>query len=223
MRNFKFKFVLTIFSLSSMLLMTLTANAGPIRFNDVVQVVDASPDRAATGSSTRLRLANGDIVFTDNDNDGDKKKKKDGDNDKAETAKQDDRVIRETSIEIVQEEDCNCDQPIIPTGGFPKWALLGLGAIPLLFLIPNGDDDPEPPGSTPTPLGSTPTPMTPTPTPTTPTPTTPTPTTPTPPPTTPTPPAPVPEPMTLILFGTGLAGIGAAARKKFGRKDEEEE
>lgn len=197
MRNFKFKFVLTFFSLFSMLLMTLTASAGPIRFNDVVQVVDASPDRAATGSSTRLRLANGDIVFTDNDNDNDKDKKKGDKKDGAETAQQDDRVIRETSIEIVQEEDCNCDQPEIRSGGFPKWALLGLGAIPLLFLIPN-DDEPDNPGSTPTPTPTTPTP------------------------TTPTPPAPVPEPMTLILFGTGLAGIGAAARKKFGRKEDEE-
>ena len=221
MRNFKFKFGLTIVSLFSMLLMTLTANAGPVRFKSVVQIVDAAPDRAATGTSTRLRLENGDIIFTDNDsdNDNDKDKKKGDKKSGSESAQQDDRVIRETSIEVVQDEDCNCDQPDIPTGaGFPKWALLGLGAIPLLFLIPR-DKEREP-----TPTPTLPGGMTPTPTPTmTPTPTvTPTPTPTMTPTVTPTPPAPVPEPMTLILFGTGLAGIGAAARRKFGRREEDE-
>jgi hypothetical protein len=28
----------------------------------------------------------------------------------------------------------------------------------------------------------------------------------------------VPEPMTILLFGTGLASIGLAARRKFGKK-----
>lgn len=43
-------------------------------------------------------------------------------------------------------------------------------------------------------------------------------TTPTPTGPTPVPPEPVPEPMTLILFGTGLAAVGAAARRRFGKK-----
>lgn len=46
---------------------------------------------------------------------------------------------------------------------------------------------------------------------------TPTPT-PTIPPPSQTPPAPVPEPMTILLFGSGLASIGMAARRKFGKK-----
>jgi hypothetical protein len=34
----------------------------------------------------------------------------------------------------------------------------------------------------------------------------------------PPPSVPIPEPVTILLFGTGLASIGLAARKRFGRK-----
>lgn len=113
-------------------------------------------------------------------------------------APQDDRVITETRSEIVEEEVCDCLQPPTP-GGFPYWTL-GFAAIPFLFLIPPGGNDSP----------STPTPTTPTTTPTG---------TMTPPPT-----EPVPEPMTILLFGTGLASIGLAARRRYGkRKDDETE
>ena len=110
---------------------------------------------------------------------------------------QDDRVITETRSEIVEEGVCNCENepPPVIAAAFPYWTL-GFAAVPLAFLIPPGDDDNDSP--------TTPTPPT------------------TPAPTTPVPPAPIPEPMTIILFGTGLASIGVAARRRFGKKSDDE-
>lgn len=148
-----------------------------------------------------MRLVDNSFAIISSDGNGDE----DGDDDKdkkkksAEVLPQDGRVITTTIAEITDDEDCQCAEelPFTATkGGFPKWPLFGLGAIPLGFI---GDD------------------KTPTPTTTPPTTATPTPTT-----ATPTPQEPVPEPMTLLLFGTGLAGVGLAARKKFGKKEENE-
>lgn len=201
------KLFLSAVSLFSIVFLTTSSIiAAPVRFNQVTQVVNAKPGKANNGNYTNLQIANDPVNDPVND------PKKDGD--KSETkAPSQDRVITETSFEIITEEDCNCTQPKVG-GGFPYWALLGLGAIPFLFLIPN-NPDPIPTRTpnnspTPTPTGS----MTPTPTPTPDDSPTPTPTPPT---------EPVPEPMTILLFGTGLAGIGVAARKRFGKKEEEEE
>jgi len=203
MKNFKFRFFLAAFSLMSVLTLTFTANAAPVKFNQVVQVVNIKPGNAKTGAFAQLRLANDLIVFGDNDGDGD---------DDPKTPQQDDRVITEIKTDVVEDEVCDCVDTIDKTRSFPKWALLGLAAIPIVFLVTRDKDKTPTPTTTPT---MTPTQtITPTPTPTvtpTPTPTmTPTPTP---------PPEPVPEPMTILLFGTGLAGIGLAARRKFGKKD----
>ena len=219
-KNLKFV-ISTVTLFSIMLTISGSITAAPVRFNQVKQLVNAKPGKANAANYTRLLLANDPIISVDGDDDGNDDK----------TTKQDDRVIRETTVEIIEEDGCLCEQPV--NGGIsPYWALLGLGAVPFLFLIPDDDDDPTP---TPTPTTPTPTPTgSPTPTPTgSPTPTpTPTPTaTPTPTPTetptmtpTPTPtPEPIPEPMTILLFGTGLAGVGLAARRKLGRREEEEE
>jgi hypothetical protein len=115
---------------------------------------------------------------------------------KAAPLPQDGRVITETRAEIVENDVCDCDVPFVAKNRFP-YAWLALGAVPFLFLIPRGKDKPT---STPT-----------------------LPVTPTPPFYTPMPPTePIPEPMTILLFGTGLASVGLAARRKFGKKDEDE-
>lgn len=216
MKNINLKVWMSAVCLLSILSAFAKVDAGPVRFDQVVQIMSAKPGKAETINFTRLSVGNYyDDILVGSDDDDDKKKK---------TAPQDGRVITETKSEIVTEADCNCDQEPPVTGGFPKWALLGLVAIPVAFiLIKRKKDTPTPtatvPGQTPTPT-VTPTPTTPTPTPTTPTPTpktpTPTPITPT-----PTPPAPVPEPVTILLFGTGLASIGMAARRRFGKKGKE--
>ena len=182
-----------------MMAVSASVSAAPVRYNQVVQIVNAKPGKSNTGGFSQLRLSNDGIVAVD------------GDDDKKPVTNQDDRVITETRVEIVEDDVCDCVEEQVVRRGFPKWALLGLAAVPLLFLF---RDTGTPRTRTPTPTTTT---TTETPTPTTPTPTTPTPMTPT-----PTPPEPVPEPMTILLFGTGLAGIGIAARKRFGKKDKNE-
>lgn len=182
MRKQQLKFILSIIVLYSMTAVA-TVKAAPIQFNEVVQVVNAKPGKANTGGFAQLRLSGDDPAVNGDD-----------DTKKIVPKPQDDRVITETRSEIVEDEVCDCAAPAVVGGGFP-YGWLALGAVPLVFLIPNNPDEPNT-GETPTPT------LTPTP------PTTPTVT-----------PVPTPEPMTIFLFGTGLAGIGLAARRRLGKKN----
>ena len=84
---------------------------------------------------------------------------------------------------------CDCGEIFIAGGAFPKWPLLFLAAVPVVFIHDCKDCD-ENHDSTPTP---TPTPnSSPTPTPT-------------------------PEPASLLLFGSGLLAAGAGLRRRYGR------
>lgn len=85
---------------------------------------------------------------------------------------------------------CDCGEIFIAGGAFPKWPLLFLAAVPVVFIHDCNDCD-EQTDSTPTPTP----PSTPTPTPTTPT----------------------PEPASLLLFGTGLLAAGAGLRRRYGK------
>ena len=100
---------------------------------------------------------------------------------------------QQTTVETIElgEVDgtlCDCGDIVIPGGGFPLWPLLGFAGIPLFF-IP-GDDTPI---DSPTPPPPTPGPPTP-------------------------PPPEIPEPATLLLFGSGLAALGAGARRRRARQ-----
>ncbi len=183
MKNINFRVLLSAICVASVLAGFTGVNAGPVRFNQVVTILDAKPGRADTA-----------IVGSDDDD----KKKSEG------QTRQDNRVITETRSEIVEDDACDCVEPT--HRGFPKWVLLGLAAIPIAFILIRHKETPTPTATVPN--------MSPTPTP----PISPTPTPPMSP--TPTPPQPVPEPVTILLFGTGLASIGMAARRKFGKKGE---
>src|SRR5215213_955933 len=112
MKNFTFRFFLAAFSLMSILILNFTANAAPIKFNQVVQVVNVKPGNAKTGAFAQLRLANDLIIFGDDDGDGNGDKK---------TPQQDDRMITETKTEIVEDEVCDCQdvQSDVVERGFP--------------------------------------------------------------------------------------------------------
>lgn len=211
MKNLQLRFILSALALFSIwMTATVSINAAPVRFEQIRQIINARPGKAATAAFEQLRVI-GDDPPVKNGGDTPTTAQPATTEQQQTTQTQDGgRVITETTSEIVEDDVCDCLAIPTPKGAFP-YALLGLGAVPFLFLIPRGKN-------TPTPTPTTPTTETPTP-PTTETPT-PTPTlTPTPPPTTPTPPEPVPEPMTILLFGTGLASVGMAARKRLGKQD----
>jgi hypothetical protein len=98
------------------------------------------------------------------------------------------RVELQVGVDVVDQGDvegtiCDCGEITLPGGGFPKWPLVFLAAIPFFFI--DGCDHCE----TPTP------------------------------PTTPTPPRTpeIPEPASMLLFGSGLAALGAGLRRRYAR------
>lgn len=96
----------------------------------------------------------------------------------------------QTAVEVITQGDiqgtiCDCGEIIVP-GGFPKWPLLFLAAIPFFFINHGEDTDTITPFPTPTPIPT----LTPT--------------------------VVVPEPASVLLFGSGLLALGMSIRRRYG-------
>lgn len=172
--------------------------AGPVELTNVRQVLKGNYQQGGAATQIDLRVNEGD-----ND-----PKKKSLAQEPTGTPAQDptgqppaqERPPITPQEEIIEDvttvENCDCpDLPIPPAtgGGFPKW-LFGLAGLPLICFtgICSGDD--SPPDFIPPPIGPPPA-VTPTPTDT----------------------PPIPEPATIFLLGSGLAALGAAARRRHAR------
>ena len=223
--------------LSIWLLTVVPLQASPVLVGQVVQNIDGSQRKGVLTASMQLSL----------EQQGDKNKSKTVNTPAAPKGTAGTLVQTSTQADEIIVSNCECGDIAavdVPKGGFPKWPLLALAAIPLFFLGGGGSTNaPTPPPNRPSLSETTPSALTtPTPTvPTTPTPTAPTsldtttPTTTTTTPTvvttptptapilTPTPtltpaPTPVPEPTTLLLFGSGLLALSARRRRRHASK-----
>lgn len=179
-------FLLILFTTGSVL-------AGPVRFNQVAQTVSTLQgttdfqltlisqdpvnngpvatngprnDRASVSSDPKLDVLLGFPLVVDNKIGVDVEVSEEGE---------------------VEGSICDCGEILIAGGGFPKWPLLFLTAVPLVF-IDTDEDCTSCDQSTPTPTLS---------------------------PTTFSTPTPTPEPASLLIFGTGLVAFGAGLRRRY--------
>ncbi len=190
--------------LGIVLIITVPAQAGPVRLLDVVQAI-SSNENARQTAQLQLRAISqqSDSIIVSGVRPSDAKGSTQKDSTNAPQGGSN-RNVETIELGDVTGTICDCGEIILPGGGFglPLWPLLGLAAVPLLFLDSSDSGEGNPPVNVPS---ITPTPTTPLP---------PGSPTPVPPPPPPPPSTPIPEPATLLLFGSGMLAMGAGARRR---------
>jgi hypothetical protein len=196
MRNRAISPVATILSVLLLVFAATSAQAGPVAYSDVVHVM-GNVRNGGQSQELRLRSISQDgstLVKSTVSSDG-----------KSSSASTDTSsgplsLISTTpglqegqqgSVEVIEEGDvtgtvCDCGEIFIPGGGFPKW--IALGAIPLVCVLVdcNPDEEEECVGPDCNPcVGPDCNPPE------------------------------IPEPATIFLLGTGLAALGAKARRRY--------
>ena len=188
--------------LSVLLIAAVPAQAGTIRFGDVIALATVNGQSGRQNIDLRLRSVtqqsggqNSQDRQTPPASNNSQDRKTDQTPTAATPASSADANITGTDVAVqqpgsvqvetielgdIQGTICDCGEIFIPKGGFPKLPFLALAGIPLLFL--GGDKDIPPFDVFPTP--------------------------------TPVPETPIPEPATLFLLGSGLAALGAGARRR---------
>jgi hypothetical protein len=196
MRNRAISPVATILSVLLLVFAATSAQAGPVAYSDVVHVM-GNVRNGGQSQELRLRSISQDgstLVKSTVSSDG-----------KSSSASTDTSsgplsLISTTpglqegqqgSVEVIEDGDvtgtvCDCGEIFIPGGGFPKW--IALGAIPLVCVLVdcNPDEEEECVGPDCNPcVGPDCNPPE------------------------------IPEPATIFLLGTGLAALGAKARRRY--------
>lgn len=179
--------------LTTLFFAATTAQAEPVTFSHVVQVINGFQNPAELRLKDVGTPAYG-IVQQGAKGAADKSTKGTASPDSLLSGITVDSPDTQRGAEIVVQGEvdgsvCDCGEIWVP-GGFPKWPLIFLAGIPFIFI--DSDELPPLPPTTPEePPSSNPSP-TPTPTPT-------------------------PEPASLLLLGSGLIAVGAGVRRRYAK------